>query len=48
MDGFEFGACFTLAKQVLCHLEPHFQSIFALVILEMGFLKLFVQIGLEL
>jgi hypothetical protein len=29
-------------------LEPHLQSIFALVVLEMGYLELFAQAGIEL
>jgi hypothetical protein len=45
--GLEFELGFMLAKQVLLSFEAHLQSIFALVILEIGSCKLFAWIGLK-
>jgi hypothetical protein len=46
--GFEFRALHLQSRCMLSPLEPQLQSIFALVILEMGCRKLFAWAGLEL
>jgi hypothetical protein len=45
--GLVLNSGFHACKAGTLPFEPHLQSIFALVILEMGFLKLFTGVGLE-